>query len=296
MALGRSIRIYLQSGEVSGIRHAELVNFTGQALFCPRTRLAELAEWTSVVNRQGIYFLFGPEEQQGRLKAYIGESEDVLGRLKQQSKQDFWQECIVFTSKDEHLTKGHVKYLEFRLIERARTAGRYALENGNSGGKPELPRADVAAMDEFLENMPLLLGVLGHRVLDPVTADLAKPGPSQGGKPASRVYRYAVKEAAATGAPADEGFIVFAGSTALPGTTTSMAPGWIALKEELLATKKLTSEGPLLRFTTDVLFNSPSAAAAIVYGNNANGRLLWRAEDGRPLKQVEADELKGAAD
>jgi hypothetical protein len=39
MALGKSIRIYLDGGDVSGIRYAEVVNWTGQALLFPRSRL-----------------------------------------------------------------------------------------------------------------------------------------------------------------------------------------------------------------------------------------------------------------
>ena len=66
-----------------------------------------------------------------------------------------------------------------------------------------------------------------------------------------------------------------------------MTPGWIAIKNGLVASGKLAERGSLLVFTDDVLFNSPSAAAAVVYGNNANGRLLWKTDDNRTLKDVE---------
>ncbi len=101
MALGRSIRIYLDQGEVSGIRHAELVNWTGQALLCPRNRVPELAaRWGGVVSRSGVYFLLGADQLAER-EVYIGEAEDVLERLKDHvAKKDFWQEVLVFTSKD----------------------------------------------------------------------------------------------------------------------------------------------------------------------------------------------------
>ena len=42
---GKSVRIYLADGTPTGIRHAELVNWTGQAIVCPRTRLGELSAW-----------------------------------------------------------------------------------------------------------------------------------------------------------------------------------------------------------------------------------------------------------
>lgn len=42
----------------------------------------------------------------------------ILKRLNQQLNQkEFWNEAIVFISKDENLNKAHTKYLENRLHE-----------------------------------------------------------------------------------------------------------------------------------------------------------------------------------
>jgi hypothetical protein len=281
MPLGRSIRIYLDGGEVSGIRHAELVNWTGQALLCPRNRVPELgANWQTVVCRPGVYFLLGAEQLSAR-EVYIGEAEDVLDRMKRHvAEKDFWHEALVFTSKDENLTKSHVKYLESRLISRAKQAARYVVQNDNQPAPSGLPRADQDAMEEFLLQVPLLLGVLGHRVLDPVTSVSSNSNDQL-------KFTYTVKEAVAHGTVTDDGFVVFKGSTAQKGAIDSMTPGYLALKKELVATRKLVEKGGLLVFTDDILFNSPSAAAAVVYGNNANGRMLWKTADGRTLKDVE---------
>jgi hypothetical protein len=139
-------------------------------------------------------------------------------------------------------------------------------------------------LEQFLQQVPLLLGVLGHRILDPLTGAVQSNG--------LRKLVCAVKEAKAFGTITDEGLVVLKGSTALKGTTESMIPGWVALKQELLASGKLVEKGELLVFTDDVLFNSPSAAAAVVYGNNANGRVLWKTEDGRTLKEIEESESR----
>lgn len=281
MTLGRSIRIYLDGGSVSGIRHAELANWTGQALLCPRSRVAELANWQTVARRPGVYFLLNMD--QGAMPGvYIGESEDVSERIRQQLReQDFWAEALLFTSKDENLTKSHIKFLEAKLVERATAARRYRMQNANRPTQSGLPRPDVDAMEEFLLNVPLLLGVLGHRVLDPVSSQEALAG--EGGV---RLF-FSAKEAKAQGAVTDEGFVVFKGSTAMPGFTNAMTPGWIAFKQELVSSGKLVSAGQVLEFSEDVLFSSPSAAAAVVYANNANGRVLWKAADGRSLKEIE---------
>lgn len=289
MPIGRSIRIYLDGGEVSGIRHAELVNWTGQALLCPRSRLAELVTWEKETRRPGVYFLFEAEDVTSR-KVYVGESESVLERLKQHVGDESWQEALLFTSKDENLTKAHVKFLESRLIERARTAGRYSVTNTNQPALPGLPRADRDAMEEFLLHLPILLGVLGHRVLDPLTG----LGPDKEEGPARIELSYAVREASARGAVTDDGFVVFKGSTALKQLEANLPLGWRAIKEQLVKTSKLVDAGAVYKFVEDTLFNSPSAAAAVVYGNNVNGRVAWKTADGKPLKQLEEEQAAEA--
>lgn len=282
MTSGKKITIHIEHGEASAIRHVELANWTGQALLCPRNRVTQLAErWRHVLGRPGVYFLFSSDQTATR-DVYIGEAEDVIDRLKRHVLDPEWHEALAFTSKDEHLTKAHAKYLESRLISRAKEVGRYGVRNGKGSSVAALPRADQESMEDFLQQMPLLLGVMGHRVLDPLTST-----PRSAEAPLRFVY--AVKNARAVGTVTDEGFVVFRGSTALKGTVPSLTPGYIAMKTELEANGKLVEAGELLRFANDVLFKSPSAAAGVVYGNNVNGREAWRTEDGRSLKSVEEE-------
>ncbi len=58
--------------------------------------------------------LLGADEDDPEKKAlYIGEGDPVLPRLKSHAiNKDFWTEAIVFSSKDDYLTKTQVKYLE----------------------------------------------------------------------------------------------------------------------------------------------------------------------------------------
>ena len=172
--MGKSIRIYLANTEVSGIRHAEIVNWTGQALAVPRNKVTDLKGWPEV-RRQGVYFLIGQDEQSGQEAVYIGEAEVVVERIIQHvSQKDFWSECIAFTSKDENLTKSHIKYLESKLVASAISADRYLVTNSSAPQESALPRPDKDAMDEFASNIRILLGVLGHRVLEPLTATRQK--------------------------------------------------------------------------------------------------------------------------
>jgi hypothetical protein len=278
MSGGRSIRIYLATGEVTGVRHAELVNWTGQALACPRTRFDELEAWEEV-RRPGIYFLVGAEGLTER-EVYIGESENVLKRIKQHiGQKEFWQEVVIFTSKDENLTKAHVRYLEHRLVQQAREIGRYKLVNGNEPAETPLPRADKAAMEEFVENLGVLIGALGHRIFVPMARSI--------GTSEDR-FRFQIAGAEAFGAPTDEGFVIFRGSTAREQCKESMGSGAFALKAELRAQRKLIADGKLLRFEEDVLFTTPSQAGSMIAGTSCNGRVSWRRlRDGLTLKEIE---------
>jgi len=91
MTLGKSIRIYLKEGSVTGIKLAEVVNLTIQALSSPRKKLSELNEFfQNQVNTQGVYFLIGTDDETGKSKVYIGEGENVWERLKSHAvKKDF---------------------------------------------------------------------------------------------------------------------------------------------------------------------------------------------------------------
>ena len=158
MSFGRSIRIYLPDGSASGLRHVEIANWSGQAIACPRSRFSELASWEEA-QRPGVYFLLEQHSTDDRNTVYIGESENVFRRLNEHDrKKEFWNEVIIFTSKDENLTKAHIKYLEARLVTLTNIADRYSLENGNTPPQSSLPRADKDAMEEFIYNSKMILG------------------------------------------------------------------------------------------------------------------------------------------
>ena len=119
---GKTISLYLVNGNPNGIICAYLSNWTGQAIKIPRN-LLENSKMRNEINRIGVYFLFGfSEENPDEHIVYIGESDNIYNRLVQHTKDEeklFWIEAIAFSSKDDNLTKGHIKYLEYKLIKSA---------------------------------------------------------------------------------------------------------------------------------------------------------------------------------
>jgi hypothetical protein len=146
-------------------------NWTGQALVCQRSQLAALTKRPEV-RRTGVYMLVGPDpEHAGKDRVYIGEGDSVLERLTAHDKdasKDFWTQVVLFISKDENLTKAHGRYLERALIEMAKAMGRATLANANHPDMRLLPEPDIADMTDFLEQIQLLLPVLGFTFLQPV--------------------------------------------------------------------------------------------------------------------------------
>ena len=61
---------------------------------------------------------------------------------------------------------------------------------------------------------------------------------------------------------------------------------------DTLIDKNIIDSG--LKFTRDYVFTSPSLAAAIVMGRNANGRTEWKTKDHRSIKDIEEESILDA--
>lgn len=274
---GVTIKLFLPKGDAQSLRTAELVNWTGKALAGPRSQLDDLLA-REELTKSGVYILLGVDPDTGKQAAYIGEAEVVRDRLKQHREKEFWIHAIAFVSKDENLTKSHIRYLEGRLIEEAQKIGRFAVMNGQSSGS-KLPESDREDMEVFLARIVQLLPVLGCDLLTPIL-DAGSGG-------AKLRLTGKIKGATAQGQRTAKGFVVFANSEAVT-TLRPSAPSYIIeAREELKKDGTLAADGEKLRFTRDTEFSSPSMAGAIICGGHVNGLTFWRDKDGRELKEIE---------
>lgn len=293
MSNGRAIRIFLTDGSVTGIRHAELINWTGQAIAFPRTRISELNKFLAENYRDskntGVYFLFGPA---GTDVAYIGESEDAYHRIGQHLQKDFWNEAVVFTSKDYNLTKAHALYLEAQLIAQAKHNKRYTLENSQIPPTPTLAPSERAAMNEFIQNMRILLGVLGYRILEPVASYAITNQQDPVPAPNPDILTFRVSHAEAHGLQTDEGFIILKGSQMVKDDTPSIPAGAQRTRTTLIETSQVIPAADNYVFTENYICTSSSAAAAIVAGSSRNGLMSWTDATGKQLKTILEEQMK----
>jgi hypothetical protein len=276
-----TIKLFLPHGDAKRLRVGEVSNWTGKALAAPRTELDDLLLREEVEN-SGIYFLFGADPESGDALAYIGEAEVIRDRIKQHKAKDFWNAVVVFVSKDENLTKAHIRYLENRLLQEAKQIGRYRLENVNTSS-PKLPESDREDMEVFLSRIQQVLPVLGFDLLTPIA------GSVKSAKPQKQLL-CKNKGAIAHGRRTEGGFVVFKDSTAVVAERPSAEtqhPFVVALRKKLLLDGSLVEKDGFLVFTKDTEFDSPSSAAAVVHGGGANGLTAWKDASGKTLKELE---------
>ena len=274
---GRTIRQFLIDGQADGRWATELSNWTGKAYKIPRTYVNQCTDRDDLSNT-GVYFLFGRNDETDEEQVYIGEAENIYNRLKQHlSEKDFWTECIVFISKDNNLNKAHIKYLENHLYILAKESKRYEVVNNNVPTEASISEMDRAEMDEFIDNMRLILGVLGHKILEP----------SIKRKSDEKEILYILQERSgikASGKPISEGFAVLKGSKVADNVASSLSKS-VVDKRQILFDKGIIDEK--FTFTQDWAFTSSSLAAAIVVGYSINGRSAWKNKVGMSLKEIE---------
>ncbi|MDH5525431.1 MAG: GIY-YIG nuclease family protein [Desulfobulbaceae bacterium] len=273
-----TIKLFLVHGSPNGLRTAELSNWSGKAVSAPRTEISSLLN-REELGSPGFYLLTGVEPDSGDRAIYIGEAENVSKRLKGHAGKDFWNSATVFVSKDENLTKAHIRYLEGKLIQMATNNGSSVLMNSASSGA-RLPESDEAEMDVFLEKCLQLLPVLGVTDFNP-TID------PQSDK--EELLYCKIKGLTARGKRTATGFVVFTGSQAVLEHRAS-AKSMRIKREQLIEKGHLKEQNDHLVFTKDIEFGSPSTAGGVVRGGNTNGLIDWKNSSGKQLKEIEANE------
>jgi hypothetical protein len=287
--MGKKLTIYMIDGTAYGPRLGEIGNWVGKAIYCPR------ASVNKIINRHefdnpGIYCLKGdPTDEAFDEKIYIGEAENIKSRLKQHlsdPNKDF-TELIFFTSKDELLTKTQIRFLESRLIQLALEAKTAQIDNGNSPSLPTLHEADISDMEYFLEQIKLILPVMGFNFLISSTVTQREKFDPKIKNEVHETYYIKTKSFKAIMTETDQGYIVAKGSEAKKTLSNSCTETYKNMRRKLIETKIMVDHGDKLIFAEDAIFNSPSAASNMILGRNSNGFTEWVNKNGLTFKEVQ---------
>lgn len=276
-----TIKIFLVHSDPKRLRTAELSNWTGKAVAAPRTEFDDIIA-RDESSSSGIYFLTGLDPDDGSPAVYIGVAESIKDRVRNHLDKDFWNQILFFVSKDDNLTRAHILYCEGRLIEIAKSAGRASVIN-NQGSGSKLPESDRADMEVFLEKMLQLLPALGVELFVPkVAVTNAK---------SNDLLTCEIKGVKALGYRTPNGMVILKGSQAVLQTrdSTIRYPWAATMRNKLIQDGSLITKDDCLLFVKDTEFSSPSAAAAVIHGGQANGLTAWKNNQNKTLKQMEAD-------
>jgi len=273
---GRSIELFFVDGTPDGMVTATIpFQWSGNVLVTQRTQLKEAIS-RSEATRPGVYLLVGDKD--GEHTLYVGETDELKARLTQHaSAKDWWDTAILITSNGEPLNKAHVRYLEHQMFMDAKRIGKISLEYGRSPTESPLSEAAKAHMDDFLENIYLVLPALRFDFFNEQAKADSPAAPEQKSSEAVvftfEVAKHGIKARARWEAGK---FIVEAGSTARnKWSSTAAHPTYADLYNDLVDQGVLVANGPHRVFAKSYVFNSTSAAAAVVSGRPASGPKSW---------------------
>jgi hypothetical protein len=231
----QTIQIYLPAGDPRGVRVAEITTRIVRVIEIPRSQLQDFLKMPEA-QQVGLYFLIGELSEAGLPRTYIGQSGNVGKRLAQHNQEndrgkDFWNRALVVVSITNSLTQTHALFLERFAIGQAAKAGRYSLENGNTGARPHTPAPLEADCHEIHETAATLLATLGQPIFEPLSNTTASAGPKE-------LFYCKSSDADGVGEYTSEGFVVLKGSKGRAEVTPSIR----GTSNERLR-KQLVSEG-----------------------------------------------------
>ncbi|MDO4720998.1 MAG: GIY-YIG nuclease family protein [Peptostreptococcaceae bacterium] len=293
---GKSINLFLMDGIPNGRIKCTLANWTGVAYKIPRTEL-DKCKGREDLSRSGVYFLFGTSDQTYENVAYIGQAgvrkngEGVLCRLiehKRNPDKDYWTEAVVFTTSNNSFGPTEINYLENRFYAMALAAGRYRVKNGNDPASGHITEEKESELEEFIDYAKIVMGALGNNLFEPFTEEpeILVPEERLEDERILLLRRKSRKSGLVIEArckQTHEGFVVLKGSL-IERIDSESIPS--AIREQ--RRNATMDENGVLQ--ENILFRSPSYAAAFVIGGHANGLTEWKTKDGISLKDLEKAE------
>jgi len=267
----KALHILVPGGNPNGLKIVGITGWSGKCYIVPRQSLKELKEHPDV-EKPGLYILFGQDESSGDRLAYIGESETFLNRINSHDNhKDFWDVAVIFTGE---LNRAHVKYLEHRATSLAASAKRMQVQNKVQPQENSLSDYDKVSVDQYFENVQFILSTFYYELFDSLESSITDES----------LYFLKGKGFDARAKLVENGdMLVLAGSLASINESASFG-GWSkAARTRFIEESTLLLKNDMYEFTKDVLFKSPSAAAATVSARSINGWTAWRDTNGSSL-------------
>jgi predicted GIY-YIG superfamily endonuclease len=281
MSAAKTIQIFLPDGDPAGLRIAELTTGIVKAIAVPRSNLNQFFARPEAKNIC-TYVLFGGKDDDASPMAYIGQTEDIVQRLKSHdASKEFWNTVVVFISSKDSFHLAYIRWLEWKSIAEATKAQRYTLDNGNAGSEPYVTESIRADVEAIFEACSLLLNALGYPIFRPLIEGSQDDAPNEKLELFLKGSGFDAKAVMT-----EEGFVVRKDSVCRRNIAKS-SESWVKLRrDKLIASGCLNDDGKDVAFVKDSIFKTPSGASDVVKGGSTNGWIEWKDKSGRTLKEI----------
>lgn len=280
---GNVLKLYFTNDDMKRLSTFEFSNYTVQGTMFSRASLSEFKNRKESC-KPGVYLIYNENASDDSL-LYIGEGDPVLPRLLDHNiKKDFWTCAIVFTSKDENLTKTQIQYLEAKLIETAIKCKRIKLENIQKANIPTLSESGLCEVDLFLDIILKMLQALRIDFFEPLSTEVSL-------NETDIIYEMSVKSAIAKMVIKNGKYVLLKDSI-LASKESNKAKSYVKkLRQDLVDNGLVSMYTDDLWIAVDnIEFSSASYAANAVAGYNLNGLITWKYQ-GKTLKDILSEGL-----
>ena len=290
-----ALQILLNDEEIDGKKTVYVANRDIRCEYVPRHKVS-----TFKSDYVAVYLLIGSDEEQGDL-IYVGETEEAAIRLlNHDKKKEFWDYAYFFFSNTHNLNKADVKFLEAKIYQAIKEAGRYKLENASIPKESHVHDIRQSELMDMFKTIEFILGgafnLLPFKKVDlqlevNETKEKINHLQQQLDELEKETFYMTQKGADAKGYLLGEGkkFVVLKGSK-----TASIEKAANSFKEISAATnlERLKKQGVLeeidgyYQFNETHIFNSPSGASDLIYLGATNGWKEWKNKEGESLEKL----------
>ncbi len=288
-----ALQILLNDGEIDGKKTVYVSNRDIRCEYVPRKKVSSFSS-----DEVAVYLLIGTDDEQREL-IYVGETEGASTRLWDHHKQKrFWDCAFFFVSNTQHLNKADVKFLESKIYQTIKEAGRYQLINASIPKESHVHAIRKTELLDILKTIEFILGGAFNffpfkkiDIEEAVSRTQAQINELKQQLDELELFYITQKQASAKGYLLGEGkkFVVLKGSKTAPIEKAANTFKSLSAANYL---KKLQKQGIIeqingqYEFRETHVFNSPSGASDLIYLGATNGWKEWKNEAGECLEKL----------
>lgn len=282
MQKSKKITVFLNDGLPKGIREITIDQWSGRAICGPRNKIEEMSKVPGL-NGPCVYFLIGESEDSEFMNVYVGLADPFTDRIKthlRDKEKDWFQQVVIFWGENNNPSRTGIEYLESKCYAELKKSAKSFVKNASKPNLPSIHEHDISGLETFYENIALIMPLLGFDIFS-----------TEIKKEELRNDQYIFcsgKGAKAQAIFLDDGKVhVLKRSTAIKENAPSFEKhNYKKIKDELIKIGRLIEKEGFLYFTEDYVFDSLSAAAAVILARSAQGPKEWKYSNGISVKDT----------